>query len=138
MVIALLALLGVDLVIIVVFVGLLLARKRWITRQPGTFRGAIRVIDGNLDSLSPKWRRGYGRWVRDVLVWTKAPLLLRSELIAVDSAEQRLTRAAAVTPLGEHPVVVRLAAGTATAEVTAHVEDTEWVHGPFGRQSTLR
>jgi hypothetical protein len=30
------------------------------------------------------WRRGYGRWVRDVLVWTKAPLMFRNELVAVD------------------------------------------------------
>ena len=25
-----------------------------------------------------------GRWVRDVLVWTKPPLLLQNELLAVD------------------------------------------------------
>jgi hypothetical protein len=69
--------------------------------------------------------------VRDVLVWTKAPLPLRDELIAVDSAEQRATDVAEVKRLGEHPVVVRLAAGTAIAEVAAHVEDTELIHGPF-------
>ena len=26
----------------------------------------------------------YGRWVRAVLVWTKAPSLFRNELVAVD------------------------------------------------------
>jgi hypothetical protein len=131
MLIALLALLGVDLVVIVVLVVLILARRRWVAHQPGAFRGAIRVTDRNVEDLPPRWWHGYGRWVRDVLVWTKAPLLLRNELIAVDSAEQRATDVAEVKRLGEHPVVVRLAAGTAIAEVAAHVEDTELIHGPF-------
>jgi hypothetical protein len=131
MLIALLALLGVDLVVIVVLVVLVLARKRWVTHQPGAFRGAIRVTDGNVEDPRPKWRHGYGRWVRDVLVWTKAPFLLRNELIAVDSAEQRATDAAEVKRLGERPVVVRLAAGTATAEIAAQAQDTKLVHGPF-------
>jgi hypothetical protein len=39
--------------------------------------GAIRVSSGDLDGLSPKWKRGSGRWVRNVLVWSKAPLMLR-------------------------------------------------------------
>ena len=26
----------------------------------------------------------FGGWVRDVLVWTKAPLMVRNELVAVD------------------------------------------------------
>jgi hypothetical protein len=51
MVIALLAVLGVDLIVIVAF------------------------FDAG---LGPKWQRGYGRRVRDVLVWAKAPLLAAS------------------------------------------------------------
>jgi hypothetical protein len=51
MVIALLAVLGVDLVVIVVLVGTLLARRRWVKRQPGVFAGAIRVKSGDLDGL---------------------------------------------------------------------------------------
>ena len=56
---------------------------------------------------APKRRRGYGRWVRDVLVWTKALLMFRNELVAVDglageahSAEPGLTR-----PRPDLPVV---------------------------------
>ena len=56
---------------------------------------------------APKRRRGYGRWVRDVLVWTKAPLIFRIELVAVDglageahSAEPGFTR-----PRPDLPVV---------------------------------
>jgi hypothetical protein len=37
--------------------------------------------------------RGYGRWVREILVWTKAPLLFRSELVG-----QMLRRALLARP----------------------------------------
>ena len=84
MVIALLAVLGVDLVVIVVVLGVLLSRRRWVSHQPDAFKGAIRVVDGEVSGLGAKWQRGYGRWVRDVRVWTKAPALFRNELVAVD------------------------------------------------------
>jgi hypothetical protein len=38
MVIALLAVLGVDLIVIVVLLGAVLARRRWVSHQPGTFK----------------------------------------------------------------------------------------------------
>ena len=84
MLIALLAVLGVDLIVIVVLLGIMLTRRRWVSHLPGAFKGAIRVVDGQVSGLGPKWKRGYGRWVRYVLVWTKAPLLVRNELVAVD------------------------------------------------------
>ena len=72
MLIALLAILGVDLIVIVALAAFVLGRRRWHKRQPGEFAGAIRVSGGDVDGLSPKWKRGSGRWVRDVLVWSKA------------------------------------------------------------------
>jgi hypothetical protein len=42
------------------------------------------VTSGEIDGLPAKWKRGYGRWVRDVLVWTKAPFFFRNELVPVD------------------------------------------------------
>ena len=60
---ALLVALGVDLIVIVVLLALSFSRKRWVKRQPGAFSGAIRVADGEIDGLRPKWSRGYGRWV---------------------------------------------------------------------------
>ena len=81
MLIALLAVLGVNLIVIVVLLASVLSRKRWVMKQPGAFRGAIRVADGEIDGLRPKWGRGYGHWVRDVLVWTKGPFLFRNELV---------------------------------------------------------
>ena len=132
MLIALLAVLGVDLIVLVAFAAFVFGRKRWVKRQPGAFRGAIRVAGGEVDGLGPKWGRGYGRWVRDVLVWTKAPFLFRNELVATDSLdEQRPARTDEVKRLGDHPGVIRVIAGAATVEVAAKAEDTELLLGPY-------
>ena len=77
-------------------------------KQSGAFRGAIRVADGEIDGLRPQWGRGYGHWVRDVLVWTKGPFLFRKELVPVDGlGEQRDARTDEVKRLGDHPGVIR-------------------------------
>ena len=132
MLIALLAVLGVDLIVIVVLLVAVLSRKRWVKRQPGSFRGAIRVSSGDIDGLRPKWGRGYGRWVRDVLVWTKAPFLFRNELVAADDLdEQRPARPDEVKRLGDHPVVVQLSVGSATVEVAAPDDESELLLGPY-------
>jgi hypothetical protein len=41
--IALLAVLGVDLITIGALIPLVVARRRWLKRQPGEFVGAVRV-----------------------------------------------------------------------------------------------
>jgi hypothetical protein len=41
MLIALLALLGVDLIVILVLLGIMLSRRRWVSHPPGAFKGAI-------------------------------------------------------------------------------------------------
>jgi hypothetical protein len=51
MLIALFAVLGVDLVVIVVLVAVVLARKRWVSDEPGAFRGAIRITGGEVPGL---------------------------------------------------------------------------------------
>ena len=88
MLIALLVLLGIDLIVIVVFVAFVVSRKRWVKRQPGAFAAAIRVTSGEVEGLRPKWNRGYGRWVRDILVWTKGPFLFRNDLVPADAVDQ--------------------------------------------------
>ena len=62
MLIALLIALGVDLVVVAVAV-VVIGRRRWLKRQPGGFAGAIRVPGCGAGGLSPKWKRGSGRWV---------------------------------------------------------------------------
>jgi len=132
MLIALLAVLGVDLIVLVAFAAFVFARKRWVKRQPGSFRGVIRVASGQIDGLRPKWGRGYGHWVRDVLVWTKAPFLFRNELVPTDGLdEQRPARTDEVKRLGDHPGVIRVTADGATVEVAAKAEDTELLLGPY-------
>ena len=132
MLIALLAVLGVDLIVLVVLLGFVLARRRWVAHQPGAFQGAIQVAGGEIDGLEPKWRRGYGRWVRDVLVWTKEPFLFRNELIAIDSLdEQRPARPGEIKRLGDHPVVARLRTGNATVDLAARNDDGELLVGPY-------
>ena len=67
-------------------VAVVLARGRRVSRQPGAFRGVIRVTGGEVPGLGMKWRRGDGRWVREILVWTTAPFLFRDELVVADAA----------------------------------------------------
>ena len=132
MLIALLAVLGVNLIALVAFAAVVISRKRWVKRRPGVFRGVIRVASGELDGLRPKWGRGYGHWVRDVLVWTKAPFLFRNELVPTDRLdEQRPARTDEVKRLGDHPGVIRVTADGAAVEVAAKAEDTELLLGPY-------
>jgi hypothetical protein len=132
MLIALLAVLGVNLIALVAFAAVVISRKRWVKRQPGAVRGVLRVASGEVDGLGPKWGRGYVHWVRDVLVWTKAPFLFRNELVPTDSLdEQRAARTDEVKRLGDHPVLTRLTTGRATLEVGAKAEDAELLLGPY-------
>jgi hypothetical protein len=94
----LIALLGVDLIVVVALATLVFTRKRWVKRQPGAFRGAIRVLDGKVDGLKPQRRRGYGRWVRDVLVWTKRPLLFGNDLVSADGLDEQRPAVASMEP----------------------------------------
>ena len=81
------------------------------------FKGAIRVSEGHVGGLRPSWRRGYGRWVRGVLVWTSLPLLLRNELVLGGAAVARAAEPGEVERLGEAPVVVELAVDDASVFV---------------------
>jgi hypothetical protein len=54
--------------------------------------GVIRVTGGEVPGVGMKWRRGYGRWVREILVWTTAPFLFRDELVVADAAWALLAR----------------------------------------------
>jgi hypothetical protein len=132
MLIALLAVLGVNLAVLVAFAAFVLTRKRWVKRQPDAFRGAIRVASGEIDGLHPKWRLGYGRWVRDILVWTKGPFLFRNELVLADGLDvHRPARPDEVKRLGDHPTVIRVTAGGAAVEVAAHGDDAGRLLGPY-------
>ena len=129
MLIALLAVLGVDLVVIVVLAALLISRRRWVSRRPGAFAGRIRAADGDFDGIGAKWQRGYGRWVRDVLVWTKAPLLFRNELVPVDELASERSAPDELKRLGDDPIVIALTTGATTIEVAAAGDDRGLLRG---------
>jgi hypothetical protein len=132
MLIALLAVLGVDLIVLVAFAVFVFGRKRWVKRQPGAFRGVIRVAGGEVDGLRSRWGRGYGHWVRDVLVWTNGPFLFRNELVAADDLqEHRTALPGEVKRLGDDPVLIRVRAGSAAIEVAAHGQDAALLVGPY-------
>jgi hypothetical protein len=138
MLIALLAVLGVDLSVIVGLMVVALARKRWVSRQPGAFKGAIRVTEGEVPGLKAKWKRGYGRWIRGILIWTNKPFLFRNEVVLADglAGEVRATKPGEVRRLGKQPAVVPLAVeDDARIEVAASAEGQEWAPGPFAEDA---
>jgi hypothetical protein len=136
MLIALLAILGVDLIVIVAFAVFVFGRRRWLKRQPGEFAGAIRVSSGDVDGLGPKWKRGSGRWVRDVLVWSKAPLMFRNELLPVERLVGEHPEHDGVKRLGDKPVGIEVASGEARLEVAARAEHRALVTGPLTTDQT--
>ena len=137
MLIALLVVLGVDLIVVVALAVLVVGRRRWLKRQPGEFSGAIRVSSGAIEGLSPKWKHGSGRWVRDVLVWSKAPLLLRNELVPVDHLAREQHAYGAIKRLGAKPAVIEFASGDATIQVAAKAEQEALATGPFAAVAPL-
>jgi hypothetical protein len=133
MLIALLAVLGVDLPVIVALMVLALARKRWVSRQPGAFKGAIRVTEGEMPGLKAKWKRGYGHWIRDILSWTNKPFLFRNEVVLAGLAgEVRAAKPGEIRRLGKQPAVVPLAVeGDARIEVAVSADAPKRAPGPF-------
>jgi hypothetical protein len=137
MLIALLAALGVDLIVIVIFAAIVVGRRRWLKRQPGEFFCAVRVTGGDIHGLKSAWKRGSGRWVRDVLVYSKGPFLYRDYLVPVDSVTgERTARPGEVKRLGDEPVVIGFASGDAVIEVAAKVEGHDRVIGSLTTPST--
>ena len=124
MLIALLVVLGVDLVVVAVLVFGVFLHHRWLKAQPGEFAGAIRVSSGDAAGLRSTWSRGSGRWVRDVVVWNGAPLRLRCSVRGIDEvAVERIAADGEVKRLGPHPAVVQLVMGGAVVEVAAPAVD---------------
>jgi hypothetical protein len=66
-------------------------------------------------------------------VWTRAPLLFRNDVIAVDRLlAQRAAADEDGKRLGDDPVIFQLATDTATIEVVAQGEDLALLQGPWG------
>jgi hypothetical protein len=121
--IAILLVLGVDVVVVLALVLFVVMHNRWLLRQPGEFAGAIRVATGDVEGLRSRWSLGSGRWVRGVLVWSGAPLKLRNTIIGIDEVgDARLARGGEVKRLGKHPVVAQLVVDHTVVEIAADSE----------------
>ena len=73
-----------------------------------------------------------------MLVWNKAPLLFRTELIPVDSLSgKQPAHAGDVKRLGKTPVVIEFTANDAKIEVAAKAEHRTLVTGPFTSQAKV-
>jgi hypothetical protein len=119
-IVGLLVVLGVDVGVIVAGLGLVIARRIYVSRQPGAFKGTMRATAGQ-----GKRKRGYGRWVRDVLVWYRAPFLFRTQLIPI-------TRAVEVRRQSDQPWGAALETDDGSRiEIAAAYEDREKALGPF-------
>jgi hypothetical protein len=85
--------------------------------------------------------RGYGRWVREILVWAKAPLLFGNELVVADAAAgaARAAKPGEVRGVGKHVAIVVLAVGGgARVEVAASADGRERAAGPFAVGGPVR
>jgi hypothetical protein len=132
MVTVLLAVLCLNLIVLVVFVGVVLGRRWWASRQPGSFAGIAQVFDGDVNPLGHRSRTGYGRWVRDVLVWTPGPLCLRNALVPIDRVGVDPTPAIdPVQWLGTNPLTVTLVGDRTRFLITVRAQDAPLVIAPF-------
>jgi hypothetical protein len=129
-VIALLAVLGVNVAVLVVMVIAALGRRKWVRDHRGSFGGVARAVSGHPEGFGSRPRRGYGRWVHDVMVWTPAPLFLRNALAPIEgvvthAAEKHLRR------LGDNPIVVVFESGSVQFEIATRAKDRDRALGPF-------
>jgi hypothetical protein len=91
--------------------------------------------------VGTRWMRGYDRWVREILVWAKAPLLFRNELVVADAAAgaARAAKPGEVRWVGKLAAIVVLAVGGgARIEVAASADGCERACGPFAVGGPVR
>lgn len=137
MLIAVLVLIGVDVLIVVGLVAVIVGRRLWLKRRPGEFEGRVRVISGQVPGLGSSWKRGFGRRVRSVLVWSPGPLLFHNVIVPVDGIiGVRDAIDGEVPALGGSPRVFTVTTDAATLEVATRRDDGSHVTAPAG-QPTL-
>ena len=135
MVIALLVVLGIPIWFVFVLAGVMIIRHRWLSSRPGCFTCAARMTSGTTDLLGAKWKRGVGRWERDVFVFAKVPSVYSFTTVAVDELDASSVRRAGegeVRRLGDAPLVYPFVAASAVAfEIVFKPEDATLAAGPF-------
>jgi hypothetical protein len=130
MLIALLAIIGVDLIVSVVFAIVVSGCRWWVRHHAGAFAGPALVADGDLAEFGTRRRRGDGRWVRDVLVWTPVPRCLRNAIVAVDGVDRVRAAPGKVHRMGADPLVITVITGAARLAMTVNGSDAVLVTAP--------
>jgi hypothetical protein len=113
----------------------------WAADEPSPAWPTGRRCPRRVPGVGTRWMRGYGRWVREILVWTKAPLLFRNELVEADAAAgaARAAKPGEVRRVGKHAAIVALAVGGgARIEVAASADGRERAAGPFAVGGPVR
>jgi hypothetical protein len=135
MLIAILIFLGIPIWFVIVLIGVAIMRRRWVKSRPGAFPCAARVASGRLDLIGDAWKRGFGRWERDVFIFAKVPSLHSFAAVAVDSlsaTDVRPARPKEVRFMGDSLVVVPfVVASGARLELAVKPEYLPLVAGPF-------
>ena len=114
--------------------------RRLVRSRPGAFKARIRRAEG-VNGLSRKWRGGYGRWVRDVLVWNKGPLLFHAKLIPIEGVDTSRIRDAASTRaehIGNESVVLPFVTeDRGRVEIVVSARDRDAALGPFAHAAAI-
>lgn len=125
MVVALLAILGVDLIVIVAVGGLVLSERRGVARHKARSPERSGSRTDSSTAAEKSGGRGYGRWVCDLLIGTHGPLLLRHRVMAADVDREQTVSPEGVKRLGDDPLATTLRIGGATVEVATRREHRE-------------
>jgi len=90
---------------------------------------------GTTDLLGAKWKRGVGRWERDVFIFAKVPSVYSFTTVAADALDAsnvRPAREGEVRRMGEALLVYPfVAASGVTFELAVQPEDATLAAGPF-------
>ena len=105
-------------------------------------RGRLGDAAPAVPGVGTKRMRGFGRCVREILVWMKVPFLFRNELVVADAAAgaARAANPGEVRRAGKHAAIVALPAGDGGAriEVVASAYGCERASGLFAVGGSMR
>jgi len=138
--VAILAMLGVPLWLLLGWLAGGLWHRHQINQLPGVFKLKARVVEGTYRHIDDKYSRTalYGLWAHDVLFVEKGLLLGRNLHFPAAEGVQSPQPADPdqVKHLGDHPITMRFRLdGGAVIEVAAPGEAQQEAQGPFFDES---
>lgn len=131
MLIALLAVLGVDLIVVVLLLAGVVARSRWVRHQSGAFRGIVRIVDGQVPHLSGKADAATGDGSGTSSSGPRHRSTSAKALAPIDTVMSISKPTRKVRRLGDNPRVVTLTTRTGYLDITVRAEDVVLVAGEF-------